>query len=421
MTRFSGEERLIAHNGDYPAPDIQQITDRVYFLAGIGSNATLVVGEGSCLLIDAMIDDLDGRDALAAVRQTTAKPIGTLIYTHTHPDHMSGAGILAQDAKEIIARQPTVKTYGRSDLINAIGVARGAKQWGLGLTPEEAISIGAGPLLRPGGKPAVLRPTRLFAGEQIQLNVDGIDVVLLAADGETDDLTFVWLPEDKVLCCGDDYYHSFPNISPVRGGQYRNVSAWVDSLNTILCLAPEYLLPGHTKPIIGRQVIQGVITAYRDGVQYILEETLKGMNQGLTPEQLVERVQLPAHLKDVPQLQEFYGQVSWSVRSIFSGYLGWFDGNPTNLGSLPVKARAEKQLALAGGAERVLAAAAKALESEDEQWAAELCDMLLNADQLIPEAKALKAKALSILARLEVNACARHYYLCCAKELEKPV
>ena len=419
MSRFKGEEQLIAQNGEFQTPGSQQITDRVHFLAGIGSNATLVEGKASCLLIDAMIDDLDGRDALAAVRKITDKPIDTLIYTHTHPDHVSGAGILAKDVKEIIARQPTVKTYGGSDLIKDIGMARGAKQWGLGLTPEEAITIGAGPMLRPGGKPAILRPNRLFAGEQLQLNIDGIDVMLLAADGETDDLTFVWLPEDKVLCCGDDYYHSFPNISPARGGQYRNVSAWVDSLDTIIRLAPEYLLPGHTKPLIGRQAIQEVITAYRDGVRFILEETLKGMNRGLTPEQLVEQVQLPAHLRDVPQLQEFYGKVSWSVRSIFSGYLGWFDGNPTNLGFMPVKARAEKQLALAGGAEQVLAAAAGALEDEDEQWAAELCDMLLGAEQMIAEAKALKARALSILARMDVNACARHYYLCCAKELGK--
>ena len=43
--------------------------------------------------------------------------------------------------------------------------------------------------------------------------------------------------------------------------------------------------------------------------------------------------------------------------------------------------------------------------------------MLLQAEQLLPEARSLKAQALTLLARLDVNACARHYYLCCAKEL----
>ena len=29
-----------------------------------------------------------------------------------------------------------------------------------------------------------------------------VEMRMLAADGETDDLTFVWLPEEQVLCCG---------------------------------------------------------------------------------------------------------------------------------------------------------------------------------------------------------------------------
>ena len=123
-------------------------------------------------------------------------------------------------------------------------------------------------------------------------------------------------------------------VSYRGGGQYRNVSAWVESLNTILRLSPEYLLPGHTGPLLGAQVVRKAVTAYRDGVQYVLDETLKGMNRGLTPDQLVEQVQLPAHLRDVPQLREYYGKVAWTVRSIFSGYLGWFDGNPANLHAL---------------------------------------------------------------------------------------
>ena len=417
MSRFSGEERLIAHNNDFLPPGIQQITERVYFITGEVSNAVLIEGDDSCILVDAMSSDLDAHGALAEVQKVTQKPISTVIYTHTHPDHIGGAAVLAPNANQVIARCPTVPIYGKSELIKDIGMVRGARQWGFGLSPEEAINIGAAPFWTASGKPAILAPTTLFNERQLELSLHGVDLVLIAADGETDDQTFVWLPSEQVLCCGDNYYHSFPNMTPIRGGHFRNVSAWADSLDTILRLAPEYLLPGHTKPIIGRKAIQEVVTSYRDAIRFLLEETLKGMNRGLTPDQLVEVVQLPPDLRELPQLQEYYGKVSWCVRGIFSGYLGWFDGNPTNLGFIPVKARAEKQLALAGGAEKVLAAAREAIENGDEQWAAELCDMLLNAERLISEAKAIKAKALTTLARLEVNACARHYYLCCAKEL----
>ncbi len=51
---------------------------------------------------------------------------------------------------------------------------------------------------------------------------------------------------------------------------------------------------------------------------------------------------LPDDLAAKPHLQEFYGTIPWSVRSIFAGMLGWFDGNPTNLFPLAPPERAQR-------------------------------------------------------------------------------
>ena len=115
----------------------------------------------------------------------------------------------------------------------------------------------------------------------------------------------------------------------------------------------EILIPGHTAVIRGKDQIRETLTNYRDAIQYVLTETLKGMDRGLTPDELAETVVLPERFASLPYLQEYYGTVQWTVRAIFTGYLGWFDGNPTNLGSLPKKEKADNQIRMMGGADRI--------------------------------------------------------------------
>lgn len=419
MIRYHGEEQLIKQAEHGFPKGVSKITEGVYFALGFGgSNAILVEGQSSCLLIDTLNGCEVAQEALTEFQKITTKPIKTIIFTHFHHfDHTSGAGVFANDDCEIIARAPSYPQYGKSHLLKDIAGIRGARQFGAGLTPEEVISVGIGPRNNINSSKCVLPPTRLFSEEKLSLTIDGIPVLLVAAPGETDDQLFVWLPDHGVLCCGDNYYHSFPNLYPIRGGQYRDINAWIGVLDNMLAYDIQYLLPGHSQAIIGHETIKHHLTTYREALNYVLEETLKGMNEGLTMDQLVETVKLPAHLVHLPHLQEYYGTVAWSVRAIYTGYLGWFDGNPTKLGQLPIKTRAEKTLDLMGGAPKVLQAAQEAFQNQDEQWTVELCDILLDAQQLVSEAKLLKAQGLMNLGRLQTSANGRHYYIAYAKEL----
>ena len=92
-----------------------------------------------------------------------------------------------------------------------------------------------------------------------------------------------------------------------------------------------------------------ILTAYRDGIQFVHDQTIRGMNLGMTPDELVEAVVLPPHLRDHPYLIEYYGTVEWCVRAIFEGYLGWWDGNVAKLMPAPLQERAENMARLAGG------------------------------------------------------------------------
>ena len=90
----------------------------------------------------------------------------------------------------------------------------------------------------------------------------------------------------------------------------------------------------------------GITSDYRDAIRHVITETRNGMDEGLTIDQLAHRVKLPPELAEKRHLREYYGRVDHSVRAYFVGTLGWFDGNPTSLGSLAPEDEARKFIAL---------------------------------------------------------------------------
>jgi uncharacterized sulfatase len=244
-------------------------------------------------------------------------------------------------------------------------------------------------------------------------------VELVHAPGETDDQIYVWLPEKRILFPGDDFYRAFPNLYTIRGVPLRRVDWWIESLAKMIAEEPEYLVPSHTRPIAGADNVRGALQAYHDGVKSVLDQTIAGMNRGLRPDELAEQVRLPPELAENPYLREYYGTVEWSVRTIYSYYLGWFDGNATNLFPLSNDDRAERMVELVGGIAPLLAVGAAALEDEDYTWAAEVADYVLVVDEDNREAQLLKADALEALGELQISANARNWYLSSAQWLRQ--
>ena len=221
----------------------------------------------------------------------------------------------------------------------------------------------------------------------------------------------VWLPDQKILFSGDNWYHAFPNLYAIRGTVYRDYQKWADSLGLMADLAPEVLAPGHTKPVFGTDRVAEVLTTTRDAILHVMRHTATGMDEGLSHDDIAATITLPEDLKDKPWLQEFYGRLDWSARAFATGTLGWYDGNPTHLGTLSSTDRAQKMAELSGGVEALMTAAQN---TDDLQWRLELCDHLLALGQ---PAELLKAQAMEALAEDEINATARNSYIWAAKEL----
>ena len=400
--------------------EVVEVTDGVHVAVGFGlANSIMLEGDDGIIIVDTMETVAEGEAVLAAFREITDKPIAAIIYTHNHADHVFGARAFAAPGEvPVYAHQSTGYYINRVvNQIRPIITTRSMRMFGHHLPEGERINDGIGPHLGVSEESTLFAlPPDRTVDERLETTIAGIKLELVHAPGETEDQLFVWLPEKKVVLSGDNIYQTFPNLYTIRGTYYRDVQKWAASLDKIRALDAEFLVPSHTRPLIGRERIHDTLTDYRDAIQYVHDQTLRHMNKGLTPDQIVERVQLPPHLAESPWLQEFYGKVSWSVRSVFDGYLGWFDGNPSTLQPLPGEQQARHMAELAGGEQALADKARAALEQGDAQWALSLSDHLRALRPDDDAVNQLRAEALRRLGEVEANPNARNYYFTAARE-----
>ncbi|HJO22730.1 MAG: alkyl sulfatase dimerization domain-containing protein [Myxococcota bacterium] len=417
---------LDAHTEEFERR-VYRVTEGVYAAVGFGlANSILVEGDDCAFVVDVQGSIESAREVRAEFEKITTRPIEAFIYTHNHADHVFGGPGFVDPGQEIDVYAHDTTEFYIDRMVNRIrpivGV-RSARMFGNHLPkegPDRFVNAGIGPALEighGGGTLGLLRPTRTFEDE-LAVEICGVAVELVHAPGETNDQLFVWLPEKRVLMPGDNVYRAFPNLYTIRGTLYRDVLDWVRSIDQMRALRPEFLVPSHTQPISGEERIESILLAYRDAIQYVHDQTIRGMNRGLTPDELVAEIELPLQLREHPYLQEFYGTVPWSVRSVFTGYLGWFDGDSATLDPASPGERAAGYAALAGGPDALLAAAREAVGEGRYAWAAELASHVMRLRTDDPEPRLVKARALRALGQRSMSPNGRNYYLTQALELE---
>lgn len=127
------------------------------------------------------------------------------------------------------------------------------------------------------------------------------------------------------------------------------------------------------------------------------------------------------HLEGHPWLGKLYGGIRHSAKQIFTGELGWFDGDPTTLGPIHSIESSKRYVDLIGGTENVMAAAQVVAKAGDYQWAAELATHAIRVDLTEMEPRNFKADILPELAYLETNINLRNWYLTSAEDLESKI
>lgn len=421
LSPMTPREKLLAHAQNLQ-PELIQVADGVYSAVGYSfSNSTMIRGESGLIIVDTHESRATAETVLKAYRSIDKRPVVAIIYTHSHRDHIGGAAIFAQKGNPEIIARPMRPGMGSKE-IGRIAQLRNKKGLGIGLRKTERISLGIGP-----GQPAAkgigngaLPPTYIVEDEEIEVEIDGVTIEMVSAPGESEDNMVVWLPEKEVLICGDSYYSGFPNFYSMWGDRPRDIVGWLETLEMLIEFDAAALIPGHTRPLMGKADIREILSNYRAAIEHVYTETVSGINKGLGPDQLIEAIELPSHLATLPYLEERYGSIAWGVRAIFSNYLGWFDGNPTHLFPLSPLEEGIRIANLVGGEDMLLAKLKNLLHvnnPKEWQWGLKLADYLIALGSFEEEAIDCKADLLLMLADEQGNALARNWFIYTAREL----
>ena len=405
--------------------ELIEVTEGIYVGVGYGlANSIMVETSNNVVIIDTLGSEENAQELYDKFRKVTDKPVKAIIYTHNHLDHVGGATIFYDEFKPEIYAQENI-TYNLDNItttIRPIIFERSARQFGIPLPENEIIHQGIGGFLEINSSSVlgIVRPSILF-DDKLTLEIDNLTFELVHVPGETDDHLYVYIPEKEAVMVGDNFYRSFANLYAIRGTKFRNPMEWVRSLDKIRTLNAMYLVPSHSRPISGNENVQKALTDYRDGIQFLHDQTIRNINKGLTPDEIVQKVKLPEHLANSPYLKPFYGSLSSYIRSTFSGYLGWFSGNITDLHPLSPEERAIKISNLASKQVKLLDEVKLAISNREYQWALELADMILAIDPEDKDAKNLKADASDKLALVQTASNDYYFYKTVAGELRNEI
>jgi len=418
--------KMIAH-GIPLERALHKVTDRIYCQIGSSmGNATIVLGDKGMIVVDTADCIEQSQEQLADFRTVTDRPVSALIYTHSH--YALGAGTYVPEGQNtqlpIYAHKDILTVLSRTagDL-TPFSTRRAAMQFGFFLPydgpdamPNQGLAKYFFELDRYTPTSAFVRPNHLLDdGEEAV--IDGVKFQFWDAPADTEDTLLIWMPEHKTVI-NNIVWPTMFNIYTLRGEMFRNPMRLIPTLERILALEPEHLVGVHGVPISGKETIAKLVTEYRDCIQFIYDQVCRGINHGLSPDELVDFVQLPPALANSRLNGQYYGELPFYVRQIYAGMVGWYGTDSVDLHALPRAQSQARWTELAGGLDAVLAQTRAAMVKKEYAWAAELATAALNTDGACAEAKQLKADAFRAMAQVTTASNTRSWYLTQARELE---
>jgi len=203
-----------------------EVADRAfaYLQEGGGlcvSNAGLIVGDESCIVIDALFAPSMTRAFRDEIRRVTDKPVRLLINTHHHVDHTMGNALFPEAT--IVAHANARREQQR--------VGAGVLEWLRPHIPDLVEEASALPQRLPD---------ITYEGE-LSLSFEDRAVRLLHfGPAHTIGDTLVVLPDERLLFAGDVAFHY---VTPL--GLEGHIGSWLDVCDRVDALDIDAIVPGH--------------------------------------------------------------------------------------------------------------------------------------------------------------------------------
>jgi alkyl sulfatase BDS1-like metallo-beta-lactamase superfamily hydrolase len=411
-----------------------KVTDRVFQVRGYDlSNMSIIEGDTGWIIVDPLTSQETAAAALALAQEHLGvKPIVAVIFTHSHIDHFGGVfGVISEEQYRagevrIIAPEGFMDEATSENIIAGIAMGRRAiYMYGRDLARSKRGHVGSGLGKGPAfGTFGIIEPTEIIDSTPQEKTIDGLRFVFQNAPASEApaELTF-GLPELGAYCGAEVATRTMHNLYTLRGTKIRDALKWSGYIDEMMNLAAraDVYFASHHWPVWGQARINAYMEQQRDTYKFIHDQTVRMFNNGLTPREIAEQLELPESLERGFANRGYYGTVKHNAKAVYQGYLGWYDANPANLDSLPPVEAGRRYVELAGGAEALLDKARAAYDEGEYRWAAELLNHLVFAQSDNASAKALLANTYDQLGYQAESGPWRDVYLAAAYELRHGV
>jgi glyoxylase-like metal-dependent hydrolase (beta-lactamase superfamily II) len=345
-----------------------EVAERTWFASLMSGVSAFETDEG-LVLIDS--GAAPAAPTLAGwIREKTAAPVHTAVFTHGHVDHAFGLSAFlteGQPPPRVIAHRATLARFERYERTSRHNRAINARQFG-GIADAAGMDF--------FGRPERM-PDTLY-DDQLAFSVGGVRFELRHCRGETDDHTWVFCPERQVLCPGDLFIYAAPNAGNPQKAQ-RYPWDWAQGLTEMAGCSARSLCPGHGGPIVADpDKVRRVLLETADYLSELVRRTLDVMEQGSPPHVDVVHAVTPPE-SDSPWLDPVYDEPEFIVRNVLRYYGGWWSGRPSELKPAPRLALAAEIAQLSGGAQRLVERAEELAAQGDVRLACHLADYALEA------------------------------------------
>ena len=213
------------------------------------TNSVVIEGTHEVMLVDAQLTKTNAERVLQEIKETK-KPLSIIYITHEHADHFLGLEVFME-------AYPKVRIVANSAVVDRINKVYQEKldKWKQLLGAAATSHVVA---------------IEKFDGNFIKFESSQIEV-RKNVQGDTDQNTMLWIPEQRILVAGDVLFNAMHVYTAETDTDARG--KWLNSLNKIRELKPAVVIPGHSK--VGAPLDASTAIDFTENYLLVFEEKLK--------------------------------------------------------------------------------------------------------------------------------------------------
>lgn len=411
---------------------LYEVVDGIYQVRGFDlSDISFVRGKTGWIVIDPLVTAEVVRAAWKLFQEHRGEglPVSAVIYSHTHADHWGGVRSIVREEDVRSGKIQLIAPAGFMDHTISENVYAGNAmnrrlfyQYGLLLpaSPYGYVGQGLGQAVSAGAV-GLIAPNRYVAEPIEEFEVDGVKMVFQnTPNTEAPREMNTYFPEMKALWMAENVIASLHNIYTLRGAPVRDPLNWSKYIGEALYrfgVEAEVMFASHHWPRWGNDRIQEVLRAQRDLYAHMNNQVLHLANQGVSINEIHNVYELPKDLRQKWFCRGYHGSPEHNSRGVIQRYLGFWDGNPTNLIPLPQAESAALFVEMMGGAAKILRRAQELHAGGKYRHAQEILNKLVQAEPQNQAAKDLLADVFEQIGYQQENPGLRNSFLAAAYEL----